>query len=94
MYLVSFIQLVESAWIDIDYMDNMKDFTVDNVKFPQDRMIKFGKDLHDRGQKYIVMVDPAINANTTYEPYARGTEMDVFLKSPDGSQFIGSVWPG
>ena len=75
-------------------MDQTKDFTFDNVNFPQDRMIGLGKQLHKDGQNYVVMVDPAISANTTYEPYVRGTEMDVWIKNADGTDFIGQVWPG
>lgn len=75
-------------------MDETKDFTVDNVKFPLDRMIAFGKNLHENKQKYVVMVDPAISANTSYSTYSRGVEMDVFIKNPDGTDYIGQVWPG
>ncbi|KAG2204032.1 hypothetical protein INT47_007026 [Mucor saturninus] len=85
---------LQTAWIDIDYMDQTKDFTVDNVNFPLDRLIDFGKNLHENKQHYVMMVDPAISANTTYDPYTRGVEMDVFIKNPDGSDFIGMVWPG
>lgn len=76
-------------------MDETKDFTVDNVNFPQDKMISFGEQLHKDGQNYVVMVDPAISANTSYAPYTRGVDMNVFIKNPDGkSDYIGEVWPG
>lgn len=29
-----------------------------------------------------------------YDTYTRGTKADVFLKNPDGSTYIGAVWPG
>jgi alpha-glucosidase len=29
-----------------------------------------------------------------YEPYTRGADDDIFLKNPDGSLYIGAVWPG
>ncbi|KAL1929570.1 hypothetical protein VTP01DRAFT_1708 [Rhizomucor pusillus] len=85
---------LEIAWVDIDYMDRMKDFTFDPVKFPQERMIALSKQLHANKQKMITMVDPALSTNTTYEPYLRGREMDVFLKNSDGTEFVGQVWPG
>ncbi|KAI9357878.1 alpha glucosidase [Pilaira anomala] len=85
---------LETAWIDIDYMDETKDFTVDNAKFPLDRLVDFGKDLHKNKQRYVMMVDPAIATNTSYAPYTRGVEMDVFMKNPDGTDYIGQVWPG
>lgn len=30
----------------------------------------------------------------SYDVYNRGAEQDVFLKNPDGSTYIGAVWPG
>jgi alpha-glucosidase len=51
-------------------------------------------------QHYIPIVDSAIyhpnpaNATDAYPTYDRGNSSDVFLKNPDGSQYIGSVWPG
>ncbi|KAG2214664.1 hypothetical protein INT46_005681 [Mucor plumbeus] len=85
---------LQTAWVDIDYMDQTKDFTFDNAKFPQDKMIALGEQLHKDGQNYVVMVDPAINANTTYSPYTHGTDMNVWIKNADGSDYIGEVWPG
>lgn len=34
------------------------------------------------------------NESDVYETYDRGNESDVFLRNPDGSQYIGAVWPG
>ncbi|KAL1935041.1 hypothetical protein VTP01DRAFT_4181 [Rhizomucor pusillus] len=85
---------LETAWIDIDYMDRRKDFTFDPVNFPEDRMIALSKSLHSNGQKFVTMVDPALSTNTSYKPYEIGHEMDVFLKNNDGTEFVGQVWPG
>jgi alpha-glucosidase len=32
--------------------------------------------------------------DSRYETYARGAKNDVFIKNPDGSLYIGAVWPG
>ncbi|CAO3630085.1 unnamed protein product [Mucor hiemalis] len=85
---------LEAQWIDIDYMDSRKDFTFDPVNFPKEKMIAFSRTLHEQGQKFVVMVDPAIPVNSTYEPYLRGQELDVFIKNVDGSEYQGQVWPG
>ena len=58
------------------------------------------KTLHDKGLHFVPIVDSAIyipnpdNASDAYATYTRGHEADVFLKNPDGSEYIGSVWPG
>ncbi|KAK0455281.1 glycoside hydrolase family 31 protein [Desarmillaria tabescens] len=85
---------LETMWTDIDYMDGRKIFTVDPNYFPLDRMRQIVQYLHDHGQKYILMTDPAVALQEGYEPYDRGTEMDVWLKMPNGSAAIGLVWPG
>ncbi|KAG7453201.1 glycoside hydrolase family 31 protein [Guyanagaster necrorhizus] len=85
---------LETMWTDIDYMDGRKIFTVDPNYFPLDRMRQIVQYLHDHGQKYILMTDPAVALQEGYEPYDRGTEMDVWLKMPNGSAVIALVWPG
>ncbi|KAF5346407.1 hypothetical protein D9758_012761 [Tetrapyrgos nigripes] len=46
----------------------------------------------------IAIVDAAlpkqINTSDLYNPYIKGAELDVFMRNPDGSEYIGQVWPG
>ena len=44
----------------------------------------------------VLMTDPAVGylPDQGYEPYDRGTELDVWVKTPDGSASLGVVWPG
>ncbi len=42
----------------------------------------------------VVMTDPAVASVDGYGSYDRGTAMDLWLKSPDGSYSRGVVWPG
>ncbi|KAJ1890846.1 hypothetical protein LPJ66_007249, partial [Kickxella alabastrina] len=85
---------LEVAWTDIDYMENTRDFTFDPVNFPLSEMQKQLKYLHSRNQRMVLMTDPAIQRNTSYETYVRGHELNVFIKNPDGSEYVGHVWPG
>ena len=44
----------------------------------------------------MLMTDPAVPylPGDSYGPYNRGTVDDIFLKSANGSQSLGLVWPG
>ncbi|USW49247.1 Putative glycoside hydrolase family 31, galactose mutarotase-like domain superfamily [Septoria linicola] len=91
---------LETIWTDIDYMRQYRDFENDNNTFPYPEGQEFLSRLHAAGQHYIPIVDSAIyipnpdNASDAYSIYTDGNDRGVFLKNPDGSQYIGSVWPG
>ncbi|XP_029334199.1 maltase-glucoamylase, intestinal isoform X3 [Mus caroli] len=82
---------------DIDYMDQKKDFTYDPVNFKG--FPEFVKELHNNGQKLVIILDPAISNNSftsnPYGPYDRGSAMKIWVNSSDGiNPVIGKVWPG
>ncbi|KAF2493905.1 glycoside hydrolase family 31 protein [Lophium mytilinum] len=91
---------LETIWTDIDYMDQYRDFTNDENTFSVSEGQKFLSQLHANGQHYVPIVDSAIyipnpnNASDAYGVYTRGNDSNVFLMNPDGSQYIGAVWPG
>ncbi|XP_054477744.1 sucrase-isomaltase, intestinal [Anoplopoma fimbria] len=85
-------------YTDIDYMEDKKDFTYDKVKFSE--LPQFADYLHASGQKYILILDPAIATskrvgNTPYASYDRGTEKKAWVTESDGkTPLLGEVWPG
>jgi len=91
---------LETIWLDIDYMDQYRDFTLDPVTFPPSEAADFFRWLHGNRQHFVPIVDSAIyipnpqNASDAYDTYTRGNESGAFLKNPDGSQYLGAVWPG
>ncbi|KNG46673.1 glycoside hydrolase family 31 protein [Stemphylium lycopersici] len=91
---------METIWLDIDYMDQYRDFTLDPVTFPPSNVTEFFGWLHGNNQHFVPIVDAAIyipnpqNASDAYDTYTRGNESGVFMTNPDGSQYIGAVWPG
>ncbi|KAH7909433.1 glycoside hydrolase family 31 protein [Hygrophoropsis aurantiaca] len=89
---------LETQWNDIDLYHAYRDFTTDPVSFPGDEMREFIQELAANHQHYIPIVDVGIaltvNSTDVYDPYTRGVEQDVWIKNPDGSEYIGQVWPG
>ncbi|XP_075905811.1 sucrase-isomaltase, intestinal [Nelusetta ayraudi] len=85
-------------YTDIDYMEDKKDFTYDKDKFKD--LPQFADYLHDKGQRYILILDPAVATskrvgNASYESYDRGTEKNAWVFNSDGqTPVLGEVWPG
>jgi len=81
-------------WLDIDYQLKNRPFTVDPERFPHfDQMIK---DLRAQHLHTVVITDLHIadQPNIGYKPYDEGAAGDHFVKKPDGSTYVGVVWPG
>ncbi|KAF2744056.1 glycoside hydrolase family 31 protein [Sporormia fimetaria CBS 119925] len=90
---------LEVMWTDIDYMELRRDFTLDALRFPLHKMRELVNTLHERNQRYVLILDPAIPATlnlSEYQPYARGKELDIFLKQKhDGpDDYLGVQWAG
>ncbi|KAI1867510.1 hypothetical protein JX265_007312 [Neoarthrinium moseri] len=85
---------LETLWGDIDYMNLRQDFTTDPERFPLHKMRELVQTLHQRSQQYIMMVDPGIHRAQNYSTFLNGEESEVFLKSDDGSNYLGGQWAG
>ncbi|KAI0830858.1 glycosyl hydrolases family 31-domain-containing protein [Trametes gibbosa] len=89
---------LETMWNDIDVYHAFRDFTTDPTSFPANEVRDFIRELTANNQHYIPIVDAAVaisvNDTDVYDPYTRGAELDVWLKNPDGTTYIGQVWPG
>jgi alpha-glucosidase len=81
-------------YLDIDYQDGYAPFTINREYFPHfEQMIA---DLRAQGFHTITITDLHIKKNPGhhYVPYDSGLQNDAFVKNPDGSVFVGEVWPG
>jgi len=91
---------LETIWNDIDYMKGYRDFDNDPIRFPYDEGKEFLDRLHENGQHYVPIVDAAIyhpnpqNKSDAYPVFNHGNETGSFMLNPDGSLYIGQVWPG
>jgi alpha-glucosidase len=81
-------------WLDIDYQDRNRPFTTNPVAFPE--VPALARDLRQQGLRLVVITDLhiAAAADQGYVPYDSGIAGDHFLKRPDGSLYVGQVWPG
>lgn len=79
-------------YLDIDYMKDFKVFTVDEDKFPDFK--DFIAKMREKGFKIAPIVDPGVKIEKDYEVYEEGKRNGYFCKKENGSDFVGTVWPG
>ncbi|MGB7284019.1 MAG: TIM-barrel domain-containing protein [Candidatus Acidiferrum sp.] len=84
----------DAIYLDIDYEQGYAPFTVNREYFPTfEKMIS---DFLAQGMRTVLITDPHIkeDPNHGYIPYDSGMKQDVFVKNPDGTVYVGKVWPG
>jgi alpha-glucosidase len=84
----------DGIYLDIDFQDKKFPFTVDCKKFPDfSRMLA---QLKAENFHVVTITDLHIAdaPGQKYQPYDSGMAGDQFLKNPDGSVYVGDVWPG
>jgi alpha-glucosidase len=81
-------------YLDIDYQYKNRPFTVDPETFPD--FPGLVSDLRKQHFHLVNITDLHIAqvANQGYAPYDSGHATDQFVKKPDGSEYVGVVWPG
>lgn len=83
---------IDSICLDIDYMDEFMDFTVDKEKFSD--FARLNKELSEEGIHLIPIIDAGVKAKKSYSVYDEGCEKGFFCKKADGTNFEAGVWPG
>jgi alpha-glucosidase len=81
-------------WLDIDFQHENWPFTVNEEAYPDFKGMV--QDLAKDKFKLVVITDlhVAKQPGVGYAPYDSGTAGDHFVKNPDGSTYVGTVWPG
>ncbi len=85
---------VDAMYLDIDYQLHNRPFTVDPDRFPHfDQLLN---DLKAEMIRTVLITDLHIAylPDQGYKPYDEGASGDHFVKNPDGSTYVGVVWPG
>ncbi len=83
---------IDMIYLDIDYMQDYKDFTVNEENFPD--FPAFVQEMRARGIRLVPIIDAGVKVEEGYSVYEEGVEQGYFCKREDGSEFVAAVWPG
>lgn len=83
---------LDSIYMDIDYMERYKDFTVSDERFPN--LSKLAGDMRKEGIHLVPIIDAGVKIEDGYDVYEEGVKRNLFCKNEDGKDFVAAVWPG
>lgn len=83
---------LDSIYLDIDYMERFKDFTIDRERFPE--FEKLVEDMKAQNIRLVPIIDAGVKVEKNYPVYEEGVEKGYFCKCEDGTEFVAGVWPG
>lgn len=84
--------LISSIYMDIDYMVDYKDFTVNEERFPNFK--EYVSSLRDKGIRLVPIIDAGVKIEDGYDVYEEGVKNNYFVKDKDGKDYVTAVWPG
>jgi alpha-glucosidase len=81
-------------WLDIDFQDRNRPFTVNRSTFPD--LAGLAGDMGREGIRLIAITDLHVAAapGEGYAPYDSGIAGEHFVHKPGGGVYVGKVWPG
>ena len=83
---------LDCVYLDIDYMDSYKDFTINDKAFPN--FDEYVKEKQAQGIHLIPIIDAGVKKEDGYCVYEEGKANGFFCKKADGENFEAGVWPG
>lgn len=83
---------LDAIYMDIDFMDSFKDFTIDTENFKDFKATV--KELKEEGIRLVPIVDAGVKIEKDYEVYEEGVANHYFCKNEEGEDFVAAVWPG
>ncbi|KJU86203.1 Alpha-glucosidase, family 31 [Candidatus Magnetobacterium bavaricum] len=82
----------DAIYMDIDYMDNYKVFTISEERFVD--FERFVASMKRDGFRLVPIIDPAVKVERGYGVCQEGIDNGHFCRSADGDLFVAAVWPG
>ena len=83
---------IDSVYLDIDYMERYKDFTINQETFADfDKLVEEMKEQHIH---LVPIIDAGVKKEDGYDVYEEGKANNYFCKDADGNDFVVGVWPG
>lgn len=83
---------LEMVYLDIDYMERYKDFTINDDAFPDFK--EFVEEMKNEGVHLIPIIDAGVKIEKDYSVYEEGVEKGYFCKKENGENLVTAVWPG
>ena len=78
--------------MDIDYMQDYADFTVNQQRFPD--LAALSAELKAQGIRLVPIIDAGVRIDPNDPTCTEGLEKGYFCKKADGTPFVAAVWPG
>jgi len=83
---------LDSIYLDIDYMERYKDFTVNEERFPKFK--EFAWKMKDKKIHLVPIIDAGVKIEKGYDVYEEGVSNNYFCKDKEGKDLVAAVWPG
>ncbi len=83
---------IDAVYLDIDYMERYKDFTVNKETFPD--FADFVRKMREKHIHLVPIIDAGVKIEDGYDTYEEGRKNGYFCKEADGEDFVAGVWPG
>ena len=83
---------LDMIYMDIDYMQDYKDFSVNKERFPD--LPALSKELKEKGVYLVPIIDAGVKIQEGYSVYEEGLKKGYFCTDEKGEPYVIAVWPG
>lgn len=81
---------LDAVYLDIDYMERYKDFTIDQENFGD--LEAFAKEMKEQNIRLVPIIDAGVKIEEGYDVYEEGVEKGYFCTDEEGKPFEACVW--